>query len=191
MLAKTLLVLFIVGLCGSAACTSGTVLNGSHAGNTNFQKSRETDTHNIEQKKPLSAESANCSKTIVGSKKVLRLPARLCFNEKLPVDKSQNLPNRRKQADDPNLYSEDDVTYDKLPLEVREVVELTAGNKYKGRKFKEYVLRDSDLVRNQAVKAYRYLPYDNDGVLELDNWTFKAQGGKMRLETVELRNTGD
>jgi len=140
------------------------------------------------------------------SGEVYRLPARLCVNENLYVDRSEVLPER-KPTEDPNVVREEYIDYEKLPAEVREVIELTdgRGKRYQGCKFELILLRRGDVelpvvyrrkgidFRNprtfgpygNPIKVYLYSPSVECSGREvggsLPSWRFVRQRGKLRL----------
>lgn len=151
-------------------------------------ESSELPSNTLGQERAVS-QHLNCAASIKGLDKSVVIPERLCFDSKKRIDKTQTLPDRRAETDDPNIYDEQDVEYSKLPAEVREVIELTVGDVYKSKKLHLYVLRVGDEVTNKAVKSYRYVTENNDSVNRADEWTFNIQGGKMKLESADLHNS--
>ncbi len=141
------------------------------------------------------------------SGEVYRLPARLCVNENLYVDRSEVLPER-KPTEDPNVVREEYIDYEKLPAEVREVIELTdgRGKRYQGCVFTLLVIRRGDfdlpVVHRRSgidprtysqtpIKEYFYYPTECPGreVPEVGGsepkWIFVRQRGKLRLLSLE------
>ncbi len=189
------LILLTIALCFNSCAAETAQKDLNQTGNTSKQnnsekiESNKSRVNTVEQQKSVS-QQLNCADNIKGLSKSIVIPKRLCFDSIKPIDKSQILPARRSKTDDPNIYDEQDVEYSKLPSEVREVIELTVGDVYKGKKLHLLVLRTGDYVTNKAVKSYRYLTLNNDGITRIDNWTFNIQGGKMKLESAELHDSG-
>lgn len=201
-----LLTVMTIALCLSS-CDSSTATNPNQPANSSKQANAAFATafssptppngsqQNAEQKKQVatsrtadSSETLDCTKKATGSNKTFKLPARLCFNDKLPVDKSEVLPDRIKPTDNRNIYAEKDVEYDRLPAEARETIELTVGERYKNSKFHLTIIRQIDFVGNRSVKIYDYIPLDLESTDGLNHWTFGRQGGKLRLLELEIRN---
>ena len=191
---ENLLALVATALCfTSCAVTTAQKAVNQTSNNVNQAKSEvsnsiQTQANQVQQQQQTSLVSS-CAKNIKGLKKAVTIPERLCFNSSLPVDKSQILPAQRAKTDDPNVVEERDVEYAKLSAEVREVIELTVGDIYKGQKLHLLVLRTGDEVTNKAVKSYRYFSPDGEGVSRINDWTFNVQGGKQKLESAEINET--
>ena len=131
------------------------------------------------------------------SGEVYRLPARLCVNDNLYVDRSEVLPAERKPTDPPNIIRDEILDYEKLPAEVREVIELTdgRGKRYQGCTFELLVIRRGDMDlkihKYNPIKEYFYIPAECPGreVPEVGGsqpkWIFVRQRGKLRLLSLE------
>ena len=142
------------------------------------------------------------------SGEVYRLPARLCVNDNLYVDRSEILPAKRKPTEPPLIIRREYLDYEKLPAEVREVIELTdgRGKRYQGCVFTLLVIRRGDfdlpVVHRRSgidprtysqtpIKEYFYYPTECPGreIPRLGGsepkWIFVRQRGKLRLLSLE------
>lgn len=138
---------------------------------------------------PSPASKLNCGKNITGTSKQIQIPDELCFNEKLPADKSEAVGNPPKGVKQANTLSEGKVSVREVSPEVLRVISLISGSNLKPKYFWLAVSSNGSDSTKRAIKMYSYSPLQDDGEpgdLSANTFYFQKQNGKMKFVSAEI-----
>lgn len=141
--------------------------------------------------KSIAQVSACAKERVTNAPADLNIPSELCLDDKKPIDATEDKTVSDKLVGNV-LSSDDDIAFDKLPPEVREVIKLLTGERYASAKFHLDVTLGPDAARgNRSVKSYSYTPklFDaklNAETLATETFQFRRQNKLLKLESAEL-----